>query len=76
MCAMRVCVRVSCDGNIWTCVCVCVCPSEYYFSVDNLERDFFLRRKMDLEGFLPVGLIASFHRVQALTTDINLILEV
>ncbi|KAJ3589232.1 hypothetical protein NHX12_010078 [Muraenolepis orangiensis] len=39
---------------------------EYYFSLDNLERDFFLRRKMDQEGFLPIGLIASFHRVQAL----------
>lgn len=50
--------------------------SEYYFSLDNLERDFFLRRKMDQEGFLPIGLIASFHRVQALTTDVNLILEV
>lgn len=31
---------------------------------------------MDQEGFLPVGLIASFHRVQALTTDVNIILEV
>lgn len=50
--------------------------SEYYFSLDNLERDFFLRRKMDQEGFLPIGLVASFHRVQALTTDVNLILEV
>uniref|UniRef100_A0A4W4E729 HTH La-type RNA-binding domain-containing protein n=1 Tax=Electrophorus electricus TaxID=8005 RepID=A0A4W4E729_ELEEL len=47
---------------------------EYYFSVDNLERDFFLRRKMDQEGFLPLALIASFHRVQALTTDMSLIL--
>ncbi|KAM9253818.1 la-related protein 1 isoform 4-T4 [Dugong dugon] len=46
---------------------------EYYFSVDNLERDFFLRRKMDASGFLPITLIASFHRVQALTTDISLI---
>ncbi|XP_042323642.1 la-related protein 1B isoform X6 [Sceloporus undulatus] len=48
---------------------------EYYFSVENLERDFFLRRKMDQQGFLPISLIASFHRVQALTTNINLILE-
>ncbi|KAM9451357.1 la-related protein 1 isoform 2-T2 [Clarias gariepinus] len=48
---------------------------EYYFSVGNLERDFFLRRKMDEGGFLPVALIASFHRVQALTTDISLITE-
>lgn len=31
---------------------------------------------MDQEGFLPIGLIASFHRVQALTTDVNVILEV
>lgn len=51
-------------------------PSEYYFSVDNLERDFFLRRKMDADGFLPITLIASFHRVQALTTDISLIFSV
>ncbi|KAJ1217039.1 hypothetical protein NDU88_004635 [Pleurodeles waltl] len=48
---------------------------EYYFSPENLERDFFLRRKMDVKGFLPVSLIASFHRVQALTTDVNIILE-
>uniref|UniRef100_A0A6Q2XPB4 HTH La-type RNA-binding domain-containing protein n=1 Tax=Esox lucius TaxID=8010 RepID=A0A6Q2XPB4_ESOLU len=48
---------------------------EYYFSLDNLERDFFLRRKMDQEGFLSLGLVASFHRVQALTTDVSLIIE-
>lgn len=44
--------------------------------MDNLERDFFLRRKMDADGFLPITLIASFHRVQALTTDISLIFAV
>ncbi|KAI4897028.1 hypothetical protein NFI96_014389, partial [Prochilodus magdalenae] len=49
--------------------------SEYYFSLHNLERDFFLRRKMDVKGFLPISLIAGFRRVQALTTDINLIKE-
>uniref|UniRef100_A0A8C7DDC8 La ribonucleoprotein 1, translational regulator n=1 Tax=Oncorhynchus kisutch TaxID=8019 RepID=A0A8C7DDC8_ONCKI len=48
---------------------------EYYFSLGNLERDFFLRKKMDQEGFLSLGLIASFHRVQALTTDVSLIIE-
>ena len=31
---------------------------------------------MDSEGFIPLGLIASFYRVQALTQDINLIVEV
>uniref|UniRef100_A0A286XY64 HTH La-type RNA-binding domain-containing protein n=1 Tax=Cavia porcellus TaxID=10141 RepID=A0A286XY64_CAVPO len=48
---------------------------EYYFSIENLERDFFLRRKMDEQGFLPISLIAGFHRVRALTTNLNLILE-
>ncbi|XP_053559625.1 la-related protein 1B [Bombina bombina] len=48
---------------------------EYYFSIENLERDFFLRRKMDKQGYLPLSLIAGFHRVQSLTTDINLICE-
>ena len=61
----------------WSCFSLTCCPyREYYFSVDNLERDFFLRRKMDSDGFLPITLIASFHRVQALTTDINLIIKV
>lgn len=55
---------------------MCYPYREYYFSVDNLERDFFLRRKMDSDGFLPITLIASFHRVQALTTDISLIIKV
>lgn len=31
---------------------------------------------MDEQGFLPISLIAGFHRVQALTTNLNLILEV
>ncbi|KAK3912719.1 La-related protein 1 [Frankliniella fusca] len=47
---------------------------EYYFSEENLMKDFFLRRKMDSEGYLPVTLIASFHRLQALTTDLSMIL--
>ncbi|KZC14352.1 La-related protein 1 [Dufourea novaeangliae] len=48
---------------------------EYYFSEENLLRDFFLRRKMDAQGFLPITLIASFHRVQTLTTDVALVIE-
>lgn len=48
--------------------------SEYYFSEENLNRDFFLRRKMDPEGFLPITLIASFHRVQALSADLALVI--
>uniref|UniRef100_A0A1Y1KRZ8 La-related protein 1 n=1 Tax=Photinus pyralis TaxID=7054 RepID=A0A1Y1KRZ8_PHOPY len=48
---------------------------EYYFSEENLMRDFFLRRKMDSEGYLPITLIASFHRVQALTNNLSLVVE-
>nr|XP_012807007.2 la-related protein 1B-like [Jaculus jaculus] len=48
---------------------------EYYFSIENLERDFFLRSKMDEQGFLPISLVAGFHRVRALTTNLNLISE-
>ena len=49
--------------------------SEYYFSPENLQKDFFIRRKMDSDGYLPVSLIASFNRVQALTTDITFIVQ-
>ncbi|CAG9577592.1 unnamed protein product [Danaus chrysippus] len=48
---------------------------EYYFSPDNLARDFFLRRKMSPDGTIPVTLIASFHRVRALTADVQLVLD-
>jgi len=47
---------------------------EYYFSEENLEKDFYLRRKMDSEGFLPVRLISSFHRVKNMTQDYGLVL--
>ncbi|KAJ8706608.1 hypothetical protein PYW07_012686 [Mythimna separata] len=48
---------------------------EYYFSPDNLARDFFLRRKMAADGTIPVTLIASFHRMRALTADVQLVLD-
>lgn len=48
---------------------------EYYFSEENLLRDFFLRRKMDSDGYLPINLIASFHRVQALSTDLKVVMD-
>ncbi|KAF8791356.1 La-related protein 1 like protein [Argiope bruennichi] len=48
---------------------------EYYFSEENLQKDFFMRRRMNSEGFIPVALIASFHRVQAQTQDITKVLE-
>ncbi|KYN02062.1 PREDICTED: la-related protein 1 [Cyphomyrmex costatus] len=48
---------------------------EYYFSEENLVKDFFLRRKMNVQGYLPLTLIASFQRVQNLTVDIDLVIE-
>nr|XP_054755408.1 la-related protein 1B-like [Lytechinus pictus] len=50
-----------------------IASREYYFSVENLVKDIFLRKKMDAEGYLPVSLIASFHRVKALTSDVGII---
>ncbi|XP_057340434.1 GATA zinc finger domain-containing protein 14-like [Microplitis mediator] len=48
---------------------------EYYFSEENLQRDLFMRRKMNSEGYLPIALIATFKRVQSLTTDLSLIID-
>lgn len=44
---------------------------EYYFSNENLFRDFFLRRHMDEAGFVPLALLASFHRVRELSEDLG-----
>jgi len=38
-------------------------------------KDFFLRRKMNAQGYLPLTLIASFQRVQNLTMDIDLVID-
>lgn len=39
---------------------------EYYFSFENMCRDVYLRNQMDEEGWVPLSLIGSFKRVQAL----------
>ncbi|CAO3642324.1 unnamed protein product [Cunninghamella blakesleeana] len=46
---------------------------EYYFSIDNLCKDLYLRSKMDKDGFIELSVLASFNRVKGLTTDLNLI---
>ncbi|GFP97722.1 la-related protein 1b [Phtheirospermum japonicum] len=48
---------------------------EYYFSDDNLAKDNYLRSKMDDNGWVPITLIANFHRVEQLTKDIQVILD-
>ncbi|SMY20234.1 unnamed protein product [Zymoseptoria tritici ST99CH_1A5] len=46
---------------------------EYYFSLDNLLKDMFLRKNMDSQGFVFLDVIASFNRMKQLTTDKDLI---
>ncbi|KAF2401349.1 hypothetical protein EJ06DRAFT_475206 [Trichodelitschia bisporula] len=49
---------------------------EYYFSVDNLCKDIYLRKHMDSQGFVLLSVIADFNRVKSLTSDIELIKHV
>jgi la-related protein 1 len=42
----------------------------YYFTGDNLTKDYWLRKQMDSQGFVPVTVIASFKRVQTILQDI------
>lgn len=37
---------------------------EYYFGVDNLCKDMYLRKHMSEEGWVPLSLIANFARVR------------
>ncbi|PYH89438.1 hypothetical protein BO71DRAFT_109284 [Aspergillus ellipticus CBS 707.79] len=49
---------------------------EYYFSVDNLCKDMFLRKHMDSQGYVGLAFIASFKRIKTLTEDIELLRHV
>ncbi|KAE9376816.1 hypothetical protein N431DRAFT_331921 [Stipitochalara longipes BDJ] len=42
---------------------------EYYFSIDNLCKDVFLRKHMDSQGFVFLNFIAGFKRIQSLTQE-------
>ncbi|KAH7414227.1 hypothetical protein DE146DRAFT_750388 [Phaeosphaeria sp. MPI-PUGE-AT-0046c] len=46
---------------------------EYYFSVDNLLKDMYLRRRMDSQGFVSLDFIAGFNRIKHLSSDLELI---
>ncbi|CAG8545893.1 9806_t:CDS:10 [Ambispora gerdemannii] len=48
---------------------------EYYFSIENLCKDLFLRSNMDVYGFVDISLLANFNRVKLLTLDENLVRE-
>ncbi|KAI1339572.1 hypothetical protein F5Y15DRAFT_77489 [Xylariaceae sp. FL0016] len=44
---------------------------EYYFSVENLCKDMYLRRKLDSQGFVPLEVIASFNRMKQILSAGN-----
>ena len=46
---------------------------EYYFSLDNLCKDMFLRKHMDSQGFVFLSVVTNFNRIKQLTDDIELI---
>lgn len=49
---------------------------EYYLSVENLIKDFYLRKHMNSNGFVPLNVLGSFYRVRALTNeDMNLLVD-
>ncbi|OTB03061.1 hypothetical protein M426DRAFT_24088 [Hypoxylon sp. CI-4A] len=46
---------------------------EYYFSIDNLCKDYYLRKFMDSQGFVPLRVVAQFKRMQEIASDYQLI---
>ncbi|KAF5018745.1 hypothetical protein F66182_9262 [Fusarium sp. NRRL 66182] len=46
---------------------------EYYFSIENLCKDMYLRRHMDSQGFVPLHFITAFKRMQELSADMNFV---
>jgi la-related protein 1 len=51
-------------------------PREYFFSVDNLLKDVFLRKYMDNKGFVLLSVVAAFKSIQQLTQDMGVIRSV
>lgn len=49
---------------------------EYYFSVENLCRDIYLRLNMNSEGWIDLSFISGFNRVKILTIDPELLADV
>ncbi|KAF2221131.1 hypothetical protein BDZ85DRAFT_24648 [Elsinoe ampelina] len=46
---------------------------EYYFSLDNLPKDVFLRKHMDSQGWIFLQVIAGFNRVKQMTTEYDIL---
>ncbi|EMD00720.1 hypothetical protein BAUCODRAFT_61582 [Baudoinia panamericana UAMH 10762] len=48
---------------------------DYYFSIDNLLKDMYLRKNMDSQGFVLLDVVARFNRMQQLTDERNVLKE-
>lgn len=46
---------------------------EYYFSLENLCRDVYLRLSMDADGWVDLAFLGGFSRVRSLTGELGLI---
>ncbi|KAH0537639.1 hypothetical protein FGG08_005590 [Glutinoglossum americanum] len=46
---------------------------EYYFSIENLCKDLYLRKQMDSQGFVFLKVIVGFNRIKLLTQDMELV---
>ncbi|KAL2019233.1 hypothetical protein VTK56DRAFT_9960 [Thermocarpiscus australiensis] len=46
---------------------------EYYLSVENLCKDYYLRQHMDGQGFAHLSTIAGFKRIKTVTEDLDLL---
>ncbi|CCE86627.1 Piso0_005127 [Millerozyma farinosa CBS 7064] len=44
---------------------------DYYFSLENLIKDIFLRKNMDEQGWVPLNLILNFKRVKIILNGIQ-----
>ncbi|KAK6303190.1 hypothetical protein J4Q44_G00256440 [Coregonus suidteri] len=49
---------------------------EFCFSRENLSKDLYLMSQMDSDQFVPIWTIASMESIKALTTDMELILDI
>ncbi|TEY35771.1 hypothetical protein BOTCAL_0580g00010 [Botryotinia calthae] len=61
------------DGQSATVLSMVKMQLEYYFSIDNLCKDVFLRKHMDSQGFVFLHFVAGFKRIQSLTSDIDML---
>lgn len=49
---------------------------EYYLSVDNLNKDIYLRKQIDEEGFVDVNVILNFNNMKRHNANLSSVKEV